>query len=107
MCVYAVGMGYVDVCVGSFRISAERSRLTHFIHIYDEPVVLLAKQLIDRQSNMWDDIYLPFRPFQPELWFALLVCVAVLALLMAWHESGPGGSFHGDPWWKAIVESTF
>jgi len=91
-CVYATGMGYIDLCIGSFTMSAERRLISNMIMIDLEPVYLVAPQS-NSTHFLWTNLGKTFMPFTPGLWIVIICITICLSLLMVWHEHVPGGYF--------------
>lgn len=75
-CVAAVGMGFVDICVGSFDETARRlslSRMSPNI-VHENKYIYSKKDTV----TLWSKLSAPFQPFSNGVW---LMIVAVSAHL--------------------------
>jgi hypothetical protein len=60
ICLYATGMGYMDICVQAFSMTDERQMVSDMIHVYSDPVILVA----------------PFKKQEPLLWESMFACLS-------------------------------
>ena len=83
-CVYATGMGYVDVCIGDFSITNSRNSITPFFTLENQRLVLVSKAKIE--SDIWESMMFVFAPFQGSVWACLAGLHVVIGLILAWQE---------------------
>jgi len=96
LCVYAVSLGYLDFCVGSFSINEKRSSVTTIFEMTSDPVYLITHVEGGGQTD-WESFSTAaitiFQPFTPQAWMMIfLFCLPILGLLMLFHEYGAPGS---------------
>lgn len=105
VCVYATGMGFVDICIGALTVTPERQTVSPFIPLYSEPAFLITEKVSQKTWKTY--LYTAFKPFSPELWLALIASFSLTAVLMVWHERYPEGAFEGRQLSKALVLSSY
>mmetsp|Transcript_43535 Transcript_43535/g.100221 ORF Transcript_43535/g.100221 Transcript_43535/m.100221 type:complete len:686 (-) Transcript_43535:71-2128(-) len=90
-CIVASALGYVDLCISSFTITAQRQQLTNMIPLYWEPVYLVTTtSLATEEEDLMENILAAFKPFSTGLWVLILIVIVVHALLMLLHDYGRG-----------------
>merc|ERR1712238_96213 len=111
-CVYALSLGYLDFCVGSFTINEKRSSITTMYQLYSDPIYLI---IFDESSENGDDtlslesfvedLLAIFKPFTPASWLMIFVfALPLLGILMCYHEyDRPGSAYPRDE--HVLVES--
>jgi len=76
-CIYDVGRGILDLCVGRFWETSDRRRLAQFsTAVFDDNIVMMVRRP-QINDDMWTQIELIFEPFTPLLW-SVIVCVTFL-----------------------------
>ena len=94
LCAFATGLGYLDLCTGSFALTHERQSMTYMIELFTAPVLLVSKSKCDffasndKQSLKfwfwWIDI------FSPEAWAffvaVVFLCIVVMYCLDTWFD---------------------
>lgn len=79
-CIYAVELGYLDLCIGRFSITDKRSEFLQLTHLDSEPLYMVA---VTRQLGSLDRIMRVLKPFEPQVWvtcIGLLVTIPILIL---------------------------
>ena len=85
-CIYAAGLGYIDICIFSATINTRRALATDFIALEGgEPVYLIT----ERNPSFEANLAFIFAPFSPETWLLIaLGVIPLLGLLTLVHEYG-------------------
>jgi len=96
-CVYAVSLGYLDFCVGSFSINEKRSSVTTMFELTNDPVYLITYVDGSGRKTDWESFSTAavtiFQPFTAMAWIMIfVVCLPLLGMLMFFHEYGAPGS---------------
>ena len=74
-CLAAVGMGFLDFCIGSFTETAERLSLAEMSpNLFHSNRYIFSRLYVD---TVWDIIMGPFKPFAFGTW--LIVVVVILS----------------------------
>mmetsp|Transcript_42965 Transcript_42965/g.78089 ORF Transcript_42965/g.78089 Transcript_42965/m.78089 type:complete len:635 (+) Transcript_42965:145-2049(+) len=91
-CIVASALGYVDLCISSFTITAQRQQLTNMIPLYWEPVYLVTTTSLatEEEDDVMDNLQAAFKPFSTGLWILILVAIVVHSMLMILHDFGRG-----------------
>lgn len=105
-CVFATGMGFVDICVGAFTMKPSRLLLSDMIEVGIEPVVLVVK-MTQSDRNLLQYLAACARPFAPTLWASFLGAFIFIAIATAVQERESGGKFEGKPFYRAVAHSTY
>lgn len=84
-CVYATGLGYVDVCIGAFTINEARIKVSQMVEFFKVNVQLVVKQTIVPPSTA-DLVNAVYAPFTNGLWLMLFGFVAAANLLIGFHN---------------------
>lgn len=92
-CTIATGMGFLDVCIGSFVMTPERVQRSHFILLQEEPVYLIVP-FVDKLKPVHEYMLDSFRPLSAVTWAVVVSSVLALSFLIALMELAPGGEFH-------------
>ncbi|CAB9520799.1 glutamate receptor [Seminavis robusta] len=98
LCIYAVSLGYLDMCVAGYTVTTKRASVTSFFELTSDPVYLLTFAGEEQRTNLEDFVYALktiFTPFTGGAWAMIVMFVLpVMALLMWFHEHGvPGSAF--------------
>ena len=105
-CVFLVGLGYIDVCVGDFTVNSERQQLNHFFSTRHEPYYLILD--LRDGSSVAEHIATVFKPFEPTLWALLTLAVALAAALLVWQERGlANGDFETGTWLEQLGRTSW
>ena len=86
-CAYAVGLGYLDLCVVRAPITSERRRLADFLPLEELPLHLIVGVDHGEPSvgEMFGDV---FAPYSARTWLCLLVAALVFSAIFALQERG-------------------
>lgn len=84
-CVYAAGMGFVDLCIGAFTVNEPRVRIAQMVEYFQVNIQLVVQQSFPEQS-VSDEIGSAWAPFTTGLWLMIFAVVLVAALLVVLHE---------------------
>jgi len=86
-CAIASGLGYVDLCIGSFESSSQRQQETTLVNLYPEPIYLMTVENVDdTEDSFLDNLEAAFRPFPWEFWLIFVAAMILLSLLTLMHE---------------------
>ena len=95
-CVYATALGFLDLCIAQYTITAARGGTSKWIVLGDQPMrLIIFQEQASAVSNVADAISRTFRPFTLDAWlFIVLIVIPILGGLMVLHEYGvPGSSY--------------
>jgi len=93
-CVYATGLGYVDLCIGSFAVTAEREALSSFLTLWIEDTFLVISAEQTPVAFSAATAVKIFEPFSWQLWLWIFSAVLALSAVLAFQERGwPNGDF--------------
>lgn len=104
---YAVALGYLDLCVSDLTITPERAAATSFFELDSAPIYLLTFLETD-SSSTWDqfvqEVFKIYQPFDRASWlFIFLFCIPSLGVLMLFHEyDSPGTAFSETKEYRVI-----
>ncbi|CAE7853648.1 GLR3.2 [Symbiodinium microadriaticum] len=94
LCIWATGMGYVDVCVASLVMLPRRTDASPFVNLWSEPTILVGPVVDTAQDVSFSEMLgAAFRPFSPNLWLTLLAVVTSSSLIITYFETSPNGQF--------------
>jgi len=95
LCIWATGMGYLDVCVASLVMLPRRTDASPFVNLWSEPTILVGP-LVDTAADVsfGEMLGAAFRPFSPNLWLTLLAVVTSSSLIITYFETSPDGQFN-------------
>ena len=98
-CVYAVSLGYLDMCIASYSLTRKRTKITPFFEVFGEDVYLYIKS--EPKMSLWQEFYthIPkiFGSFTIFAWMCIIVYLLLLGLIMLWHEyKAPGSAFPAE-----------
>lgn len=91
LCAYAVSLGYVDLCVGSFTLSSSRVSSGKFMKLAKNPIYLITFANEEKSwiNEFFTDAILLLTPFSANVWlFMFLFVIPVMSLLMFKSEYG-------------------
>ena len=100
-CVYATALGYLDLCIADYTISAERAAMTPFFETSSVPIYLVVFVTPD-DEGAWQAFFQNFRtiflPFTRGSWLLILFgCLPLLGVIMFFHEKDiPGSAFPNE-----------
>ena len=82
-CIYDVGQGIVDICVGDYWATADRVEIAPFsLPFFDEEWYVFSERNKKTTAASWTDLVkVPFAPFHARLWIALMLTAIYCALL--------------------------
>ena len=83
-CVFAVSLGYLDLCVGMFSITTLRSTQTPFFVLQTHPVFLMVPITED---SLLERIGRIFLPFDWSVWVLLLAFITLFSAVISAQES--------------------
>jgi len=88
-CVYDIGLGNIDLCLGDFWGTPDRYALgvASFVQIDDEAIRLVVP-LRNNEESFWDLAVKPFRQFSLHLWGMLAGIIIVVSFAMIIFEYG-------------------
>ena len=86
-CAYAVGLGYLDVCVVQAAITNERGRLADFLALEELPMHLIVGVEHDAPT-VGEMVGAVFAPYSARTWLCLVVAVVVFSAIFALQERG-------------------
>eukprot|EP00913_Durusdinium_trenchii_P004398 g4077.t1 len=85
-CIWATGMGFLDLCVASLVMLPRRSDASPFVSLWAEPTILVGPTVSSAEEVTFGQMLsAAFRPFSPELWLALLCVVITCSLETSQH----------------------
>lgn len=111
LCVYAVSLGYLDLCVSDLTITPERAAATPFFELDSAPIYLLTFLETD-EASAWDrfvsQVFKIYQPFHRDSWlFIFLFCIPSLGVLMLFHEyDSPGTAFSEKKDYRVVEASS-
>lgn len=105
-CVYSTGMGYTDVCIGGFTVSAQRRVISQMITVDFEPIYLVSVRS-PYAGSFFQSLANTLIPFTPALWVTILCITLGISLLMVWHERVMGGCLGSYSWLDAARRSVY
>ena len=78
--------GLVDMAVGPFWVTSQRLKMTTFTvpFVYDKTVLVMPRPAENRSLLYQTSKVL--QPFQPELWYLVIVTIVLSALLSVWFQ---------------------
>jgi hypothetical protein len=85
-CVYATGMGFVDVCIGSMTINEPRVKVSQMIEFEQVRVSLVVKQSF-QTPTFREQVSKAWKPFHADLWGMIIGVVVLASLLITIHEA--------------------
>jgi hypothetical protein len=96
LCVYAVTLGMLDMCVAQYTINEERSSLADFMVLGADDLYLVIEKDLSAYSSLEvfrENLVTIFVPFTFSCWaFIFLLAVPLFGLLMWFHEYGKPNS---------------
>ncbi|CAE7458773.1 GLR3.2 [Symbiodinium sp. CCMP2456] len=95
LCIWATGMGYLDVCVASLVMLPRRTDASPFVNLWSEPTILVGPVVDTAEDVSFSEMLgAAFRPFSPNLWLTLLAVVTSSSLIITYFETSPDGQFN-------------
>ncbi|CAK9030464.1 unnamed protein product [Durusdinium trenchii] len=95
LCIWATGMGFLDLCVASLVMLPRRSDASPFVSLWAEPTILVGPTVSSAEEVTFGQMLsAAFRPFSPELWLALLCVVITCSLVITYFETSQHGQFN-------------
>jgi hypothetical protein len=96
-CIYTTALGYLDMCVGQYTVSAVRASSAEFFILDSLGVYLIARSTDGEGESYWheflESVVLVFQPFTTGTWaFMLFFFLPIFGCLMVYHEYGKRGS---------------
>ena len=94
LCIWATGMGFLDVCVASLVVLPRRTDASPFVILWSEPTILVGPLVQEsKEPTFGEMLSAAFRPFSPNLWLTLLAVVISSSLIITYFETSPDGQF--------------
>lgn len=103
-CLYATGMGYVDICIGAFTATPARDLLSLNVHLWAEPVYLISPKEEVRE-DFFDNLARAFSPFTGLSWLCILGFLLAASILVMLQERSGHFRDHGLAY--GAVEATY
>lgn len=91
-CLSAIQIGVVDVCVGNYVQTSMRVLSSEFYETHTSPVVLVMNSNEVGENYVLKSFEAFLRPFTKDSWIAIFTLLAILGLLMLFHEYDVVGS---------------
>eukprot|EP00951_Prasinocladus_malaysianus_P011399 scaffold84080_cov39-Prasinocladus_malaysianus.AAC.1 len=79
-CVYAVGLGYLDMCVGDFTITPERISMARFVTT--KIMVYYLAVPFDDGLSATESVLRVFKPFTLQVWAVVVAVLVVVSSIM-------------------------
>ena len=94
LCIWATGMGFMDVCVASLVVLPRRADASPFVTLWSEPTILVGPLVQQAEEVSFAEMLsAAFRPFSLNLWLTLLAVVTSSSLIITYFETSPDGQF--------------
>jgi len=96
-CVYAVGLGYLDLCIASYTFTTKRTETTPHFEMHSNNFYLFIKKEQEDVSpwqEFRDNLPKIFDPFTDFVWICILVFISILGLIMVFFEYDAPGSVY-------------
>mmetsp|Transcript_75480 Transcript_75480/g.164669 ORF Transcript_75480/g.164669 Transcript_75480/m.164669 type:complete len:824 (-) Transcript_75480:141-2612(-) len=95
ICPWATGMGFVELCVGSFVLTPTRTSASRLIAFDSESIFLVAPSK-EEGATFFKYAVAAFRPFELRLWVVYFAAVIVIAMGLVFVERGQDGQFNPE-----------
>lgn len=88
-CLYATGMGFVDVCVGAYTVNPERHATSNLVEYYENNVLLVVRRQVttqDKTQTALQSINKAWEPFSWGVWLSIAVACITSTFCMTLHD---------------------
>ena len=98
LCVYAASLGFVDLCVGEFSVTAERAAVAEWITLETQNLFMIGVDLNQHigesvVARFGRNIGTIFQPFNTSTWmFVVFAFIPCMGILFVMHDYGKQGS---------------
>ena len=95
-CVYAISLGFLDICNAAFTLTPERTEITPFFKISNRQVHLFIKAapVVPIWQEFVENLPKIFLPFDTWAWCAIIAYLMILGLIMLIFEYNAPGSVY-------------
>ena len=83
-CVYAVELGYLDLCIGRTSFTDDRAQIMQMTHLDSEPMYMV---LLQEKDNALDKLTSALKPFDWQVWLFCIFVLTCIPVVMLFQDS--------------------